>query len=55
MDEVMGADQLAQIRPYIDRVLAGEQVSYEREVDYPGIGRRWASVRFAPVAEAGWR
>ncbi|HEX5766902.1 MAG TPA: PAS domain-containing protein, partial [Burkholderiales bacterium] len=54
MDEVIGADQLAQIRPFIERVLAGEHVSYEREVDYPGIGRRWASVRFAPASEESW-
>jgi PAS domain S-box-containing protein len=54
MKEVMGEEQLARIRPYIDRVLAGEHVSYEREVDYPGIGRRWASVRFAPAGEASW-
>ena len=53
MGEVIGEAQLAQIRPYIDRVLAGEQVSYEREVEYPAVGRRWASVRFAPAAD-GW-
>jgi PAS domain S-box-containing protein len=53
MGEVIGEAQLARIRPYIDRVLAGEQVSYEREVDYPAVGPRWASVRFAPAGE-GW-
>ena len=53
MAEVIGAEQLAEIRPHIDRVLAGEEVSYEREVDYPKVGRRWASVRFAPAA-GGW-
>jgi signal transduction histidine kinase len=53
MEDVMGAEQLARIRPYIDHVLAGEEVSYEREVDYPGIGRRWVSVRFAPAGD-GW-
>ena len=53
MAEIMGESALAQIRPYIDRVLAGEPVSYEREVEYPAVGRRWASVHFAPVAD-GW-
>ncbi len=53
MAEIIGESALAQIRPYIDRVLAGEPVSYEREVEYPAVGRRWASVRFAPVAD-GW-
>ena len=54
MDEVIGAKQLARIRAHIERVLAGEHVSYEREVDYPGIGRRWASVRFAPAGNDSW-
>ena len=54
MDEVIGEEQLARIRPHIERVLAGEHVSYEREVDYPGIGRRWASVRFAPAGKNSW-
>ena len=53
MGEVIGEAALAQIRPYIDRALAGEEVSYEREVDYPAVGRRWASVRFAPAGD-GW-
>ncbi len=53
MAEVIGAEQLARIRPYIERVLAGEHVSYEREVEYPAVGKRWASVRFAPAGE-GW-
>jgi PAS domain S-box-containing protein len=54
MGEVIGEAQLARIRPYIERVLAGEQVSYEREVDYPAVGRRWASVRLAPAGDGSW-
>jgi PAS domain S-box-containing protein len=53
MAEIIGTQALAQIRPYIDRVLAGEEVSYEREVEYLAAGRRWASVHFAPVGD-GW-
>ena len=53
MGEVIGEAQLAKIRPYIERVLAGEPVSYERQVDYPAVGTRWASVRFAPAGD-GW-
>ena len=52
MAEIIGADALAQIRPYIDRVLAGEHVSYEREVEYLAAGRRWVSVHLAPVGDA---
>ncbi len=54
MGEVIGEAQLARIRPYIDQVLAGEQVSYEREVEYPAVGKRWASVRFAPAGDGSW-
>ena len=54
MGEVIGEGQLAQIRPYIDRVLAGEHVTYEREVEYPAVGRRWANVRFAPAPGGTW-
>jgi PAS domain S-box-containing protein len=54
MGEVIGEAQLAQIRPYVDRVLAGEYVDYEREVEYPAVGKRWASVRFAPAPGNTW-
>ena len=47
--EVIGAGALAEIRPFLDRVLAGETLAYEREVEYPAIGRRWASVHLAPI------
>jgi PAS domain S-box-containing protein len=49
--ELIGDGALAEIRPYLERVLAGEKVAYEREVDYPAIGRRWARVLLAPVGE----
>src|SRR5439155_3578821 len=34
--DVIGPDGFAAIRPHIDRVLAGEQVEYEQEVDFRG-------------------
>jgi pimeloyl-CoA synthetase len=34
------------IRPYVERVLAGEQVRYERLTDLKGLGRRWVSTVF---------
>lgn len=36
--DVIGADGMSAIQPYIDRVLAGEQVEYEQEVDFKTAG-----------------
>ena len=49
--ELIGEQGFAEIRPYLDRVLAGETVVYEREVDYPAFGRRWATVHLAPLPD----
>jgi two-component system CheB/CheR fusion protein len=49
MVEIIGEDNLAAIRPYIDRVLAGEQVQYERLVRYQGFGERWVRNAFSPA------
>jgi PAS domain S-box-containing protein len=38
--EIMGAEGLAAIRPYVDRVLSGERVQYESDVNFVGIGTR---------------
>ncbi|TAK82524.1 MAG: response regulator [Betaproteobacteria bacterium] len=53
--EVIGEDQLAAIRPYIERVLAGEHVQYERLVRYKGMGERWVRNHFSPTSDGrGW-
>ena len=49
MVEIIGTENLAAIRPYIDRVLAGEHVQYERLVRYKGMGERWVRNLFSPV------
>jgi len=49
--ELIGEQGFAEIRPYLDRVLAGETVIYEREVEYPAFGRRWAAVHLAPLPD----
>lgn len=55
LGEIIGRDNLAAIRPYIDRVLAGEQVTYERLVHYRGLGERWVRNFFAPTrGGSGW-
>jgi PAS domain S-box-containing protein len=53
--EVVGATAEEEIEPYIERVLAGEQVTYERGAEYPGLGRRWVSVLYAPTSERSGR
>ena len=57
--EVLGAEQAREIRPHIERVLTGKPVRYERMVDYPGLGRRWAAAVYSPTFDAagkpsGW-
>ena len=47
--DIVGARALREIQPFIDRVLAGEQVSYERLVDLPGLGRRWVKWAYTPT------
>ena len=56
---VIGEDGLAAIKPYIDRVLAGERVEYEDQVLFRGIGLRWIHAVYVPVCASnpeptGW-
>jgi PAS domain S-box-containing protein len=57
--EVVGPEAFATLEPYFDRVLAGEHVEYEREIDYTAIGRRWVHASYVPTRNAqgvvdGW-
>jgi PAS domain S-box-containing protein len=57
--EVMGAEALSTIRPYIDRVLAGETVEYQSEVPFRVGGRHFLHVVYTPWLErngtvSGW-
>lgn len=59
IEDVVGADAMRSIRPYIDRVLAGHQVDYEEAVDFKGVGRRWISAVYVPTYDSdhhpdGW-
>ena len=50
--EVLGMDALEQIRPYIDQVLTGKRVEYERFARRPLLGRRrWIHVILEPTFE----
>jgi PAS domain S-box-containing protein len=46
--DVLGDDALRRIRPYIDRVLAGEDVEFEIEIPYPVAGNRFMHVQYTP-------
>jgi PAS domain S-box-containing protein len=53
--EVIGAEVLDAIRPYIERVLAGEQAEYERLTRLAGLGERWVRNLYAPTRDGtGW-
>jgi len=46
--EVLGERAFRTIRPYIDRVLAGEHVEYETEIAYATAGPRYMHVQYVP-------
>jgi hypothetical protein len=55
----MGKEGFADIRPYVERVLAGERVEYESQVHFAGVGARLLRVAYAPDHDAaghvtGW-
>jgi PAS domain S-box-containing protein len=48
MVEVLGEEGLASIRPYIEAVLRGETVEYEREVNFVAVGPRRLQAMYVP-------
>jgi PAS domain S-box-containing protein len=46
--EIIGAEALEAVRPYIGAVLQGHRVAYETEVPYPRIGRRFLDINYVP-------
>jgi two-component system CheB/CheR fusion protein len=53
LSEVIGAEAALSIEPYIERVLKGEQVRYERLARFAGLGERWVNWMYTPTDE-GW-
>lgn len=54
MRELLGDAAYQDVRPYITRVLAGEAVTFERQVDYAGAGTRDVAVSYLPdITSAG--
>lgn len=46
--DLIGDEAFAQIRSYVDRVLAGEPVEFEADLPYPRLGRRYVRISYAP-------
>ena len=57
--EFIGEEARRQLEPQFRRVLAGERVEYEEQINVRGIGRRWVSGTYVPTRDAvgevdGW-
>jgi PAS domain S-box-containing protein len=57
--DIIGEEAFQQLRPRFEQVLSGDKVSYEEEVDYRGLGRRWINARYTPTVDTtgvvdGW-
>src|SRR5437868_289757 len=53
--DVTGSRAMREIQPFIDSVLDGEPVSYERVVELPGLGRHWVKWAYTPTHETAGR
>ena len=49
--EVIGDETARRLEPRFARVLAGERVAYEEELEFPVIGRRWVSGVYVPTRD----
>ncbi len=49
VEDVLGPTLLAAIRPHIERVLRGEHLRYEQQVDYPDRGATWIEAHYEPT------
>jgi len=46
--DVLGEAAWEEVRPFMERALAGEMVSYDRQLHYRGIEPRWVHVTYTP-------
>src|SRR5215216_4126096 len=51
--DVVGPEAMRWIEPYIERVLKGEQLQYERLIRLHGLGERWVSWMYMPTYDIG--
>ena len=48
MHDLLGPDGYAQIQPYLDKALAGEEISFDYELKVPGAGVRYFTAQHVP-------
>lgn len=48
VEEVLGESVWRVVRPIMERALSGQAVTYERPLDYRGLGPRWVRVSYTP-------
>jgi PAS domain S-box-containing protein len=53
--KVIGEEAFATLRPYIERVLSGEQVHFEAQIDLPARGPRWIQTVYSPTFDEAGR
>src|SRR5689334_13678732 len=53
--DIVGSRAMAEIQPFVDRILKGEPVTYERLVELPGFGRRWVKWAYTPTVDDAGR
>jgi PAS domain S-box-containing protein len=59
MVDILGDKDFQTIRPYVEKVLQGDRVEFEREVHYQGVGTRFLHVIYTPEKDdsgtvTGW-
>jgi PAS domain S-box-containing protein len=55
ISEVIGTRAMREIQPFVDRILAGEPLQYERVAELPGLGRRWVKWAYTPTFDGAGR
>src|SRR5436190_480246 len=53
--DILGEAAVREIQPFVERILAGEPVAFERLVELPGLGRRWIKWAYTPTHDASGR
>jgi PAS domain S-box-containing protein len=59
LSDILGDKDFQAIRPYVEKVLEGDRVEFEREVHYQGVGTRFLHVIYTPEKDdsgtvTGW-
>jgi PAS domain S-box-containing protein len=57
--EILGEKAFEELRQYFDRVLEGYPVTFEQQIDFKGMGRRWILASYTPTFDStgvvdGW-